>query len=299
MKLDLEAARNACAELGEKLGFNAIETAYGIREIALAEMGKAIRARISSGGIDPRKYGVVAFGGSGSLFATPIAQELGFRAVLTPRVASVLSAYGAATADFRAERMVPVDQQLPLTNDSAQGLLDGLIKKIHEELESQGVPETHRIYSFEADMRFPRQKSELTVAIDREDLQGDRLIHKFRTAYTARYGENSIARNAPIELSTLRVIGEGRSIRASLPRDLLPAKTNEAPREGERLVWTTRNEQASIPVYDMEKIRLNHIIQGPALIDTVDTTLWVPANSTVSLTRGQTLVTRFISSQDR
>jgi N-methylhydantoinase A len=299
MTLDLEAAREACAKLGEKLGFTAIETAYGIREIALAEMGKAIRARISSGGLDPRKYGVIAFGGSGSLFATPIAQELGFAGVLTPRVASVLSAYGAATADLRAERMVPADQPLPLTDASALGLLEDLITKIREELESQGVAESDRCYSFEADLRFRRQKSELTVSIKREDLEGDRLIHIFRREYTARYGANSMARNAPIELSTLRVIGEGKSIRASLPRDLPPAEAAELQPEGQRLVWTKRDEQASIPVYDMEKIRLNHLIQGPALLDTVDTTLWVPSNSTVSLTKGQTLLTRFNSSQDR
>ncbi|MFD2577786.1 hydantoinase/oxoprolinase family protein [Novosphingobium colocasiae] len=253
MKLDVEGAREACAKLGEKLGYSAIETAYGIREIALAEMGKAVRARISSGGLDPRQYGVIAFGGSGSLFAPPIAQELGFAACLTPRVASVLSAYGAATADLRSERMVPVDQSLPLSDGSALDLLERLIETIRKELESQGVAEADRRYSFEADLRFRRQKSELTVSIQKEDLQGDRLIEIFRREYTARNGANSMARNAPIELSTLRVIGEGKSIRASLPKDLPAAQTSHLEPDTHRLVWTTRNEQASIPVYDMEK----------------------------------------------
>ena len=82
MRLDLKAAHEACERLGGPIGLSAMETAYGIREIALAEMGKAMRARISSGGIDVRKFGVVAFGGSGSLFATPMAQELDFLAAL-------------------------------------------------------------------------------------------------------------------------------------------------------------------------------------------------------------------------
>jgi N-methylhydantoinase A len=195
--------------------------------------------------------------------------------------------------------MVPVDQSLPLTDDSALALLEGLIEKIQKELESQGVADSDRRYSFEADLRFRRQKSELTVSIQKEDLQGDRLIEIFRREYTARNGANSMARNAPIELSTLRVIGEGKSIRATLPQDLPPAPTPELQPERHRLVWTTRSEQAAVPVYDMEKIRLNHVIQGPALLDTVDTTLWVPAGAKVSLARGQTLVTRFNTSQDR
>ena len=69
--------------------------------------------------------------------------------------------------------------------------------------------------------------------------------------------------------------------------------------ERERLVWTGRKEQLAVPVYDMEKLQPGHVIQGPALLDAVDTTLWAPANSTVTLADGSTFVTRFNADQDR
>jgi N-methylhydantoinase A len=299
MKLNVDSAREACARLGSKLGLSAIETAYGIREIALAEMSKAIRARVASGGLDTRRFGVVAFGGSGSLFAPPIAQELGFPAVLTPAIASVLSAYGAATADVRRERMASVDQQLPLPDGRAVSTLEDLLETVGKELADQGVAQANRRFICEADMRFFRQKAELTIAIEKHELNSDTLLRKFRRAYTDRYGANSLARNAPTELSTLRVVGIGRSIRASLPADGPPADRAEIAKSGERMVWVGRERQTPVAVYEMERIRSGHVIPGPALIDTVDTTLWAPSHSTVTLAAGGTLVTRFDGKTDR
>jgi hypothetical protein len=43
----------------------------------------------------------------------------------------------------------------------------------------------------------------------------------------------------------------------------------------------------------MDRLQPGHLIDGPALVDTVDTTLWAPAGSSVSVAAGRTLVTRF------
>lgn len=293
MNLDVEGAREACARLGQKLQLNAIETAYGIREIALAEMSKAIRARVASGGLDVRNYGVVAFGGSGSLFAPPIARDLGMAAVLTPAVASVLSAYGAATADIRKEQMLPIDQVLPIDEGDARAKLDMLLARVDAELAAQGVVESDRQLLCEADMRFHRQKAELTIKISPEELTTETLIRKFRDFYAERYGQNSLAASTPAELSTLRVVGIGRAIRATLPVDRPPAQGTELRSRSRREVWLDRGKASMIPVYDVETVQPGHVVQGPALFDAVDTTLWAPAGSTVSIAPGRTLVTRF------
>jgi N-methylhydantoinase A/oxoprolinase/acetone carboxylase beta subunit len=67
--LDAEATRMSCAALGEAIGLGAHDVAYGIRKITLAEMAKAIRARLSTCGLDARKFVIVSFGDSCSLFA--------------------------------------------------------------------------------------------------------------------------------------------------------------------------------------------------------------------------------------
>jgi len=294
MKLDVEGARAACARLGERIGLNAIEVAFGIREIALAEMSKAMRARISSGGIDVRKYGVVAFGGSGSLFATSMARELELAWVLTPAIASVLSAYGAATADIRRERSQAIDELLPDATASAAQVLADLKLRADADLEAQAVAPENRQLLCEVDLRFLRQRASLTLSVPDDGLDGADLLRRFQDAYASQYGASSLTAQTPVELSTVRVVGIGRTTRAVLPKDKPPAPADSpiAP-IGRRDVYLARDAATTVPVYDANSMRPGHRITGPALIDTIDTTIWAPPGSAVELVPGGSFVTRF------
>lgn len=294
MKLDVEAARAACARLGEQIGYSALETAHGIREIAIAEMGKAMRARIASGGIDVREYGVIAFGGSGSLFATTMSMELGLPWVLTPAVASVLSAYGAATADIRRERAQAIDELLPLTTNRAATVLEELMARADADLAAQGVTPANRQLLCQVELRFYRQRSSLTLELDDKGVDAERLLQRFQAAYSTQYGASSLTSKTPVELSTIRVTGIGKTTRAVLPRDLEPvaAGTTLAPM-GERWVYIERERATAVPVFDANAVRKGHTIVGPALIDNVDTTLWAPPGSYVQLVSGGSLCTKF------
>lgn len=292
MTLDVEAAREACARLGRHLKMTAIEVAHGIREIALAEMGKALRARIASGGIDVREFGLVAFGGSGSLFAAPIAQDIGISPVFTPSVASVLSAYGAATADMRYERMKFIGQLLDLAGDTPWQTLDRLLDQMNAQLAEHGVPENDRAFVCEIDMRFYRQKADLAIVVDPANRDPEDLLAKFKEAYAAKFGESSMTAGTPVEVSAVRVVGIARTIHASLPHDAEVTEGLAAP-SSKRSVWIRPDEQAQIPVYRVDALHTGEVVEGPALIDDVDTTLWVPSESTASMGSGRTLITSF------
>lgn len=294
MKLDVDAARVACGKLGEPIGLSAMETAYGIREIALAEMGKAMRARISSGGIDTRKFGVVAFGGSGSLFATPMAQELGLQWVLTPAVASVLSAYGAATADIQRERTIAVDEILPGAVTAARAALETLKARADADLAHQNVAPENRELVCEVDLRFYRQRNSLTLTLTEGVIESDDLLRRFQEAYAEQYGLSGLTGQSQVELSNVRVIGVGRTVRAVLPDTLHPREggSTVAP-SASRTVYRGHGEQIDVPVYDAERLRPGDVVAGPALLDKVDTTLWAPPGSTVSIERNGSLITRF------
>jgi N-methylhydantoinase A len=294
MKLDVPGARAACQRLGERIGLSAIEVAYGIREIALAEMSKAMRARISTGGIDVRKYGVVAFGGSGSLFATSMAKDIELAWVLTPSIASVLSAYGAATADIRRERAHAVDELLPGATARASVVLQELKRKADADIAAQGVEPHNRTLVCEVDLRFLRQRSSLTLTLTDDQLDSGDLVRRFQEAYAAQYGASSLTAQTPVELSTVRVTGIGRTTRAVLApdRERVAVGTKLEP-IGSRDVYLTRDKTTAIPVYDAGAVRIGHRIQGPALIDTVDTTIWAPAGSSVTLVAGDSFLTTF------
>jgi N-methylhydantoinase A len=295
MTLDVEGARQACARLGERLGMDAMGIAHGIREIALAEMSKAMRARISSGGLDVRRYGVIAFGGSGSLFATAMAKELELPWVLTPALASVLSAYGAATADIRRERARAVDEFLPLETDHASNVLQDLLDRAEEDLVTQNVTPANRTALCEAEVRFHRQNASLTLTIEAGKLDSGEMIERFRANYAKNYGVSSLTENTPIELSTLRVTGIGKTIRAVLPQS--PPAEPDRPLNpiGSRDIYLEPDHPTAVRVFAAADFRTGHRVEGPALVDVGDTTLWAPAGSSVELIAGGTLKTTIAS----
>lgn len=295
MTLDVEGARQACARLGERLGMDAMGIAHGIREIALAEMSKAMRARISSGGLDVRRYGVIAFGGSGSLFATAMAKELELPWVLTPALASVLSAYGAATADIRRERARAVDEFLPLETDHASNVLQDLLDRAEEDLVTQNVTPANRTALCEAEVRFHRQNASLTLTIEAGKLDSGEMIERFRDNYAKNYGVSSLTENTPIELSTLRVTGIGKTIRAVLPQS--PPAEPDRPLNpiGSRDIYLEPDHPTAVRVFAAADFRTGHRVEGPALVDVGDTTLWAPVGTRVELIAGGTLKTTITS----
>ncbi len=124
MELDPAAAVEACAALGTHVGLDAHETAWGIRRLALADMARAVRARLSTRGLDPRRQTLLSYGGCGALFTPEIAATIGAPSVLVPELASVLSAFGAATADVRRERARTLGLLHPVADDVLETLVD-------------------------------------------------------------------------------------------------------------------------------------------------------------------------------
>src|SRR5581483_5536099 len=72
MKLDVEAARNACKKVGDALKISIEEAADGIAKIVNENMFGALRLVSIEQGYDPRDFALVAFGGAGPLHANAL-----------------------------------------------------------------------------------------------------------------------------------------------------------------------------------------------------------------------------------
>lgn len=283
--LDPVAARAACARLGEPLGLSSDGTAWGIRQIALADMVKATRGRLAALGLDPRTHTIISFGGSGSLFTLDIAAAIGVRQVLVPELASVLSAFGAATTNVRRERIRSVLETMPVDTMLVNKILGELASAVMDDLAADGVPSAHRSVHFEADMRFGRQIFELQLPINVEAgaQMHEQLLSDFKAEYVKRYGQGSIVLGAPIELVSLRAVGIGKTAQATLAgshREDVEAGTRAVP-VGSRRVRIDRGpaDAREVPVYSEAQLLSGHILEGPSLIDGSDTTVWLPEGS--------------------
>jgi N-methylhydantoinase A len=296
-KLDAAAARAACAALGEQIGMDPESTAWGIHRLALAGMVKATRGRTGMLGLDLRRQAFISFGGSGSLFTPDLAVAVGAKKVLVPELASVLSAFGAATTHIRRERIRSMITLFPLDPTTVARVTSELAQSVLDDLAADGVREADRSVYFEADLRFEKQISEIAMPLPSGTFDADAetaLLGAFRAEYARRYGHGALALGAPIELATIRGVGIGRTTQAVLsPTNVdVVSEGTAAPVVRRRSVRLERGDagRKDIDVFDGDRLRPGHTLGGPALIDARDTTIWIPAGATATVNRQGTLV---------
>jgi N-methylhydantoinase A len=260
-------------------------------------MVKAVRSRLVDRGLDPREHSLISYGGSGSLFTPDIAAAIGARRVLVPELASVLSAFGAATTDIRRERLRSVLAPMPVDTRLVDKLMDELRTEIHDDLAEEGVAPTDRRIEFEAHLRFSRQVWEIQVPLPDGKVDAavlEALLEGFRGEYAKRYGKGSIVLGAPIELVSLCAIGHGRTVQASLAAGHYePVAVGTAVRAvGGRAVRLARGPGGvrEVSVHDGSSLRPGHVLAGPALVDGSDTTMWIPEGISAQVDGHGTLV---------
>jgi N-methylhydantoinase A len=281
MKLDRGGAVAACARLGERLDLDAVEAAWGVREIALAEMVKAVRARLSNHALSASEHCLLSYGGCGALFAAEVARKAGMKRVLVPELASVLSAFGAATMDIRRERLCTVLLPVPADPGPIDRAYAEVRTAVWADLAADGVPEMNREIRFEADMRFLGQRWELAIALPAEPVLGDagrQAEALFRQEYLRRYGAAATTTSGIVELVGIRAIGIGHMATEDNASDRGAAgDPRPATSIGTRPVNLERARPAvPVAVFDGERSSPGDSLVGPALIDGSDTTIWIP-----------------------
>jgi N-methylhydantoinase A len=296
MKLDRQGALAACARLGNGLDLDPVEAAWGVREIATAEMVKAVRARLSMHALSAPEHCLVSYGGCGALFAADIARMAGLARVYIPELASVLSAYGAATMDIRRDRLVTVLLKLPTREPKR---IERAFAEVRDaawaDLAADGVAEPARLVRFEVDMRFAGQRWELTVPLAHHPVldDGGREIEAiFRAEYLRRFGAAATTTSGVVELVGIRAVGIGRMAGLNTePGPVATVDSRAAVGSGSRLVHLERAKPAEpIATYEATVLVPGEHIAGPALIDGADTTIWIPAGMRAKVDQERTLV---------
>ena len=205
MGLDVDAAIGRVrAARATTLSLSTEEVAWGIREIALVGMAKAVRGRLAERGLDPRGRALVSFGGCGGLFARRHRRApSAWTPSSCPELASVLSAFGAATADVRRERAQSLEMAFPVDIDAVSVIAEKLRGQVDADVAADGMAPADRSVVFEADLRFKRQKWELTVPAHRRALRRPRASTSSSTTSAAStHGATARARSWPARSSS-------------------------------------------------------------------------------------------------
>ena len=269
MTLDVAGARNAVARIAGDLGLPVETAALGILRIANETMLGALRVITVQRGLDPREFGLVAFGGAGPLHANAIAQVLGCYPVIVPANPGVFSARGFVEAEFKNEFVQTfIRPAAAVTPDDLAARFAALGAQAEGWLATEEVPQAARRIRHSLDLRYEQQGFEVAVEVAADAAAaGDlgRVVADFHALHERLYG---VRFSVPVELVALRVVAIGATepARMDAPEavgDPVPVETGPCWFDG-AWVPTPNYERGSLPVGTR--------ITGPAIIRQYDTT---------------------------
>ncbi len=280
MTLDRPAAEAAVAELGGRLGFGLEACASGIAKIVEFQMADLIRKATIQKGFDPRDFTLFAFGGAGPMHAGIFARELGIAKVLVPQreTASVWCAFGAAAADILHVYEQVEIMSSPFDPAKINAILEQLSAEGAKQLALEGAGDADRAMAFSLDMRHKGQINEVEVAIEGDSLTAadlETLNARFVERYELLYGRGASLPGATLEIVTLRCRASARTPKPPLiPTDeMTAAPPSIALRPSRRVWWEESAGFAETPIYDGAALLPGNRIEGPAVVETVATSV--------------------------
>jgi N-methylhydantoinase A len=269
MKLEPETALEAVARVAEAAGLGVEQTALAIVQIAGENIANAVRLLTIERGIDPSAYALVAYGGAGPLHACAVASALGIDRVIVPPHPGLCSAFGAAIAPLRVDRMWSLGVRSDQIDEHA-------LRARFEEAEGEGAAELTRDGASGAPSvsrafacRYYLQNYEEEVPVP--DLTPgfvERAAAEFHRLYRSVYGY--AFEEEPVELVHCKV--------ALFERDPPRTRVYEGELEpcvatGERRV--VGEDGVARPTRIVRRGRLGEAVDGPAVIEEADSTTYV------------------------
>jgi N-methylhydantoinase A len=279
-----QAAEAAFAAMEEQiarpLGLTVEAAAEAVIRIANTHMAGAIRMVSISLGADPRDFALFAFGGAGPLHAVALAKELSVPKVLIPARPGITNALGCVVADLRHDFVRTLNRPLDgVDMDQVHGVLAAQEAEGRRLIALERIALTDVRAEYSADMQFVGQTHLLRVALPSATPSREELQRRFEAAYHARFRVDLPTIRANLVNLNVSVIGERPAL--DLSRLIDPAGRREtADAAATRRVWFDGWHDA--PVYWRDHLPLKIDLQGPAIIEQMDTTIVVDPGAKVA-----------------
>lgn len=268
--------------LGQRFGWTTEEAAAAVHDLVIVNMANAVREVSVGKGYDPRDFLFLSYGGTLPLFSSQIAERLGISTIVIPRNSSVFCALGLLSSDFvlRTDQGVGWDLSKPEGVGRVNEIADEMVATARQEMLDEGFPEDQIEIQRTADIRFQGQEYKLTLPMPARALVADdaeKIFDEYHTLYERTYGEGTAWKGVPASMINYSVTVVGRQPRPDLDSTAsAPAKPEEIERERRTVFLPAERRHEEIPVYDDALFTAGTQIEGPAIIDAADTTIYVP-----------------------
>jgi N-methylhydantoinase A len=227
-------------------------------------------------GHDPRDFALAPFGGAGPLHAAALAAELGIAEVICPPIPGAFSALGLVGTDLKRDYVqtlfVTTDEADPAAVEAAFAALE---QRGDAMLAQAGVAAERRRFERSVDARYRRQSYELMVPVGAGPVERATLTiiaAAFHARHRQTYGHDN--RDEPVQIVSVRVAAIG-AIPRLIVRDT-PAAAGSDAVKSRREVWFRETGAVEASVYDRSRMAAGMEVVGPAVIESLESTILVP-----------------------
>ena len=278
-RLPINAAlsKEAVGKLAEKIDMELLETARGIISVSNSNIVKEIKNVTVAKGYNPSEFCLVAFGGSGPLHAAELMEEMSIQKALIPKTPGLLAAYGLLTENMRRDFVQTFVMDI---SDDCAAVLEKWFEKLEQDaklwFDQENIAENLRSREYFLDMRYKGQNHEIRVPITMADITSAQTL---RSAFTAAYERlYSFSSNDMVQIVNFGLSALGDIVYPVIVKDEYAGEDPSAAVIGSRHVYEGGGKFADYILYDRDKLHNGNVIQGPAIIEQMDSTTIVLSN---------------------
>lgn len=248
----------------------------------LTDIGaNALKSLAIERGHTPDNFILFSFGGGGGLFSAEIAKKCGIKQIYTFPFSSVFSAFGLSTADInhtyelRSDIRVHANEEVDITEYE-----DEMIHKLmtmkswaYRDMRGEGFNQDEVRFDLEIEVKTPdgEKRGIYSLPILLEMEVNTKEMKEFI---------QGICRT----LKVPELVVEFLRLRAQVPVEhyhlpelpLSDENAFEAKKGMREIYWA--NEKLEANIYDLSALKANNQICGPAIIESSDTTIFIPPN---------------------
>jgi N-methylhydantoinase A len=306
MTIKRDLAMKAIEEkIAKPLDIDLIEAARGILRVTTNSTMQAIRLMTVNRGLDPRKSCLIAFGGSGALYAADVARLMAIPRVIIPQHSGVMSALGMVLADYQYDRSATLLMREGHFDTAAvEAVFAEFEEDLHKRLDDAGIPMDDRQVERFLDMRYDGQGYELPIPLPRgtyhevtvpmpnspvtEETFRDARA-EFHNMHEREFGWQD--ENWSLEVVFVRAAATGLVRGKPTGAQAAGAPSEAAAPIGNRECYFLDSDTAvTTSIYERRQLGQGQSIKGPVIIEQMDTTTIVPPEFKVTVDDWRNLV---------
>jgi len=268
--------------LGEPLGISAEEAAAGMYRVINMNMAQGVRQVSVERGYDPREFLMICAGGAGSIHAGEICRELEIPMFVVPSVAPIFCAAGMLLGDLKHDYVRSYMTKFSsIDKTKFHELYDEMKKVAVSTLIAEGISEDKIQYIPSLDLRYVGQYHEVPLEVSMEAVLNfdlETIKEAFHNEHNRQFGYELKEEGTELEVINIRLRAVGITEKPySLSGNIdVGVDTLEEALKGKRQAYIPeKDEFQEVPVYDGDILKSNFKIDGPAIIEQINTTVFL------------------------